>query len=69
MIDDSLVYRPADQFKAPRYYKGKTIYTDMGRKVWRLKKGCGRRGDLKFAFTSDPREAWAKRVKAAKIEY
>ena len=69
VIDDSMVYQPADKFKTPRFYKGKTIYTDMGRKVWRLKKGCGRRDDAKFSFASDPREAWARLVKAAKQEY
>ena len=64
--DDSFEYRTAKDFNTPRYYSGKTLYTDTIRQMWRIKPGRGRRDHQMFSFKSDPRETWNEVVKALK---
>ena len=64
--DDSFEYRTAKDFNTPRYYGGKTLYTDTIRQEWRIKPGMGRRDHQKFSFTKNPREKWNEVVKALK---
>ena len=64
--DDSFEYRTAKDFNTPRYYSGKTLYTDTIRQMWRIKPGRGRRDHQMFSFKSDHRETWNEVVKASK---
>ena len=64
--DDSFEYRTAKDFNTPRYYSGKTLYTDTIRQMWRIKPGRGRRDHQMFSFKSDPRGTWNEVVKALK---
>lgn len=64
--DHAFEYRTAKEFNTPRYYGGKTLYTDTIRQVWRIKPGKGRRDHKMFSFKTNPRETWNEVVKALK---
>ena len=42
----------------PRHVKHITVYTDMKRNMWRIKRGPGRRDEIKRRFGDKPRETW-----------
>ena len=55
LVGKELVYfKKAD----PRYVEHITVYTDNKRNMWRIKRGPGRRDEIKKNFGGKPREAW-----------
>ena len=71
-VFDHLRFDPKWQTKAgmngPRYYGSVTIYVDIARAVWRVKRGPGRRDDIKVTWgPSDQRlQKWNDCVKIVK---
>ena len=46
----------------PRYFGNCTVYCDGTRKLWRVKRGPGRRDEGKFSYATDKKSQWAKVV-------
>lgn len=67
LVFDRLSYKAGHM--PPRYYGCVTIYSDLGRKKWRVKPRMGERIDVKFTWSPEPkdnREQWATLVKHVK---
>ena len=67
LVFDRLSYKAGHM--PPRYYGCVTIYSDLGRKTWRVKPRPGERIDVKFMWRPEPkdnREQWETLVKHVK---
>ena len=49
----------------PRHVGFATIYSDKIRKMWRVKKGRGRRDEVKVEFANDAKGQWRHVVSSA----